>query len=150
VQPGSVLGNIVRGDQDVSSSNVILYVPMDRGMLVEEGMEVNISPATVNKEEHGYIIGQIVSVSLYAVTQEHMMAVLQNQQLVHTFAGQNAVLEVEVELITNSETVSGYQWSSPRGAPFSISPGTICQGEIIVSSQRPIDMVIPFIKRLFI
>lgn len=149
VQPGFVIGNIVRGDQAAHCSNVTLYVPMDKGKLVEAGMEVNISPTTVNREEYGYIIGQVVSVSASYVTQEHMMATLQNQQLVSAFSAGSAVLEVELDLFHDNSTVSGYRWSTPKGAPFAISPGTICGGEIKVSDRRPIDMVVPFIKRLF-
>jgi len=149
VQPGFALGNIVRGDQVAASSNVMLYVPMGKGKLIEAGMEVNISPTTVNREEHGYIIGQVVSVSASYVTQEHMMSILQNQQLVMAFGRESAVIEVEVDLSHDDNTVSGYQWSTPKGAPFAISPGTICGGEIKVSDRRPIDLVVPFIKNLF-
>ena len=149
VQLGSIVGNIVRTEQPNEISNVLLYVPLDKGKLIHTGMEVGVSPATVNREEHGYIIGEVQSVSLYAVTQEHMMAALQNQQLVQMFGGQSAVIELEIELLRDENTVSGYKWSTPKGAPITIDPGTICSGEIKVSSQRPIDMVIPFIKRLF-
>ncbi|MCL1976476.1 MAG: NHLP bacteriocin system secretion protein [Firmicutes bacterium] len=148
-QPGFVLGNIVRGDQVAVSSNVKMYVPMGKGKLVEDGMEVNISPTTVNREEHGYIIGQVVSVSASYVTQEHIMSILQNQQLVMAFGGNSAVIEVEVELLRDDNTISGYKWSTPKGAPLPISPGTICRGEIKVSDRRPIDMIVPFIKKLF-
>ncbi len=151
VQPGTIVATVIREEdgQDTPSNVVTLYVAMDKGTLVKEGMEVNISPASTNQEEHGYIIGRVNSVSSYAVTSDHMMQSLQNQALVNMFSGQSAVLELEVELLLNSETVSGYQWSTPKGAPISIEPGTICSGEIKVASKRPIEMVVPFIKRLF-
>jgi len=149
LQPGGFVGNIVQGGLDAGSSNVILYVPLYDAVLIEEGMEVNVSPSTVNREEHGYIIGKVVSVSASSVTHEHMIATLQNPLLVQTFSGQTAVMEVEVKLLSDYSTASGFLWSTPRGAPFAISPGTISNGEIIVSYQRPIDMVIPFIRRLF-
>jgi HlyD family secretion protein len=117
-------------------------------MLIREGMDVSISPTTVNREEHGHIIGVVRSVSMFAVTQDHMMATLQNQQLVHMFAERGAVLEVEVELLRSDETISGFRWSTPRGAPFAIEPGSIASGDITVYTRRPIDMVIPFIRRL--
>ncbi|MCL2055770.1 MAG: NHLP bacteriocin system secretion protein [Oscillospiraceae bacterium] len=146
VQPGSVLGNIVRDDDGASS--VILYVPIEHGKQITVGMEVDIFPTTVNREEHGYIIGRVRAVSVYAVSQERMMSTLQNQQLVQAFGGQSAVIEVEAELLRNAETVSGYEWSTPKGAPFQIAAGTICIGEVRVSSKRPVDMVVPFLRRL--
>ena len=150
VQPGSSLGNIIRmGGSGGESSIVVLYVPIDKGKLIHEGMEANISPSTVNREEHGYIIGRVRSVSEYAVTQEHMMATLKNQQLVAAFGAQTAVIEVHVELMLDAATVSGYKWSTPKGAPSAVNPGTVINAEIRVGSRRPIDMVVPFIKSLF-
>jgi len=149
VQAGSLIGRILREEDAGADFDVILYVPVDRGMQIREGMEVNISPATVKREEHGHIIGRVSSVSVNAVTQEHMMTILQNQQLVQMFGGEMAVLELRVELYRDEGTVSGYRWSTPRGAPINIGPGTISMGEIRISSQRPIDMVVPFIRRLF-
>lgn len=149
IQPGNVIGNIVRGSLTANSSSVLIYVPIDKGKLVEKGMEVNISPTTVNREEYGYILGNVVSVSASSVTQEHMMTILQNNLLVQAFGGQMAVIEVEVELIYDENTISGYKWSTPKGTPFTISPGTICVGEIVVADQRPIELVVPFIKKLF-
>jgi len=149
IQPGSVLGNIIRGGLAAGSSNVILYVPMSQGKLVSAGMEADISPTTVKSEEHGYIIGKVISVSGSSVTQDNMMAILQNQQLVQIFGGQTAVMEVDVQLLPDKGTVSGYKWSTPEGPPFTISPGTLCGGQIRVSDQRPVDLVVPFIKKLF-
>ena len=150
VQPGSVIGNIVRSVPEGNTYNVVLYVPVDRGMLIREGMNANISPTTVNREEHGHMLGVVTAVSEFAVTQEHMMSTLQNQQLVQTFGGQGAVIEVVVELERDDSTVSGFQWSTLRGAPFTIEPGTICIGEVTVYTQRPIDMVMPFLRRLIV
>ena len=152
VQPGEALGNIVRDDPRMGvgeKAAVILYVPLDKGKLVDVGMDVKVSPTTVNREEHGYIIGRVVSVSASSVTQDHMMSTLQNMQLVLALSMDNAVLEVEVELESDGGTESGYHWSTPKGAPFAIRSGTVCGGEIIVSNQRPIQKVVPFFKRLF-
>ncbi|MCL2081991.1 MAG: NHLP bacteriocin system secretion protein [Oscillospiraceae bacterium] len=145
VQPGSVLGTITRDGQ---ASSVLMYVPITDGKRITAGMEVNISPTTVNREEYGYMVGRVKSVSTYAVTQEHMMLVLQNQQLVQAFSEQTAVMEVEVELLRDPETESGYKWSTPKGAPFGVDSGTICMSEIKVASKRPVDMIVPFVKRL--
>ena len=77
------------------------------------------------------------------------MNTLQNQQLVRVLAGDAAVIEVEVELLRDPQTISGYRWSTPKGAPFAVDVGTICSGEIKVAEKRPVEMVMPFIQRLF-
>jgi HlyD family secretion protein len=149
VQAGSAIGTVVRETQATENTSVMMYVPLEQGKQVREGMEVNVSPSTVKREEYGYIIGRVKNVTEYAVTQESMMATLQNQQLVQAFSGDSAVMAVEVELLRSPDTESGYLWSTPKGAPITIDAGTVCSAEIKVSSQRPADMVLPFIRKLF-
>lgn len=148
VNVGMEVGSIVRDTNSTSSTTVVLYVPVADGKKVKEGMEVHISPSTVKPDEHGYIIGRVTSVSEYAVSQESMRRTLNHQQLV-SLLSESAVMEVRVEMLRDLGTESGYKWSTPKGAPTTIEAGTICSGEIRVSSQRPIELVIPFMKKLF-
>jgi HlyD family secretion protein len=55
--------------------------------------------------------------------------------------------EVHVDLLPDPSTVSGYRWSSAKGPPVKIEPGTLCQSAIIVASRHPIEMVVPFLRR---
>jgi len=76
------------------------------------------------------------------------MLTLGNAELVNRLLGQSSPVEVKVELIRDSSTVSGYKWSTPDGPEMIIDSGTLCLGEAKVSEQRPINMVIPFMKRI--
>lgn len=149
VQQGQAFCSIVKEDGTSLNQEVVLYVPADEGKKIIEGMMVNVSPSTVNREEYGYIIGMVKSVSDYVVSSDRMMSVLNNQQLVQAISGNNsALLEVNIELLRSTDTQSGYKWSTPKGAPMQIDAGTICGAEINVQRQRPIDMVVPYLKNL--
>lgn len=150
VAEGDMVGSLIRDSKAKENTSVVLYVPMEQGKRIREGMTANVSPSTVNREEYGYIIGQVKSISEYAVTRESMLNTLYNEQMVHAFAGEDtAVMEVRIELFRSTETVSGYRWSTQDGAPTVIEAGTICQGEVWVASRRPIDLVLPFLRGLF-
>jgi len=148
IQQGGAICSIAEDGIKSTIQQVVVYVPVDEGKKVKIGMDVNISPTTVNKEEYGYIIAKVVSVSEYPISQESMMRKIGNTGIVQSLSGQGAQLEVVVQLIRNNETVSGYKWSTPKGAPFVIDPGTLCSAEVKVSSQRPIEMIVPFIKKM--
>jgi HlyD family secretion protein len=45
-------------------------------------------------------------------------------------------------------TASGYHWSVGRGPSIQLTAGTLIQAEITTRQQRPIELVIPAIKRL--
>ena len=129
---------------------VILWKPFFMYLCksIMPGMEVNVSPSTVKKEENGFMLGNVVSVSEYPTSAQGMMLTLGNSDLVRQLSGEGAPLEVKVKLVMDSSTQSGYKWSTPQGPPIGIDGGTFCVGEVKVDQKRPISIVIPFIKKL--
>ena len=49
---------------------------------------------------------------------------------------------------TDPESRSGYLWSSRKGAQVEIYSGTVCSSSIITRSQRPITLVLVWLKEL--
>ena len=56
---------------------------------------------------------------------------------------------MEILIYINNNTISGYKWSSKNGPPFYIESNTPASIQITVQKQRPIFLVIPFLKKLF-
>ncbi|HBQ26617.1 MAG TPA: NHLP bacteriocin system secretion protein, partial [Syntrophomonas sp.] len=148
VQAGSVICTIGEEREQTDALEASVYVPVEQGKKIRPGMEVNISPTTVKKEEYGFMLGNVVSVSQYPASTQGMMLTLGNNDLVRQLSGEGAPIEVKVKLVMDSSTQSGYKWSTPNGAPLTIDDGTFCLGEIKVEEKRPISMVIPFIKKI--
>jgi multidrug resistance efflux pump len=140
IENGRALASIAKESKSADNVVCVMYVPIGEGKKVREGMEVEVSPSTVNRSEYGYIIGRIISVSDYSVSREAIMNTLQDEILTDTLAGSEAVAEVRVELLRD-RTVSGFKWSTVKGAPVPIEPGTIVSGQIRVASSRPIDLL---------
>lgn len=131
----------------IKNLEAILYLPAGEGKKVKRGMKVQIAPSTVKQEEHGFIMGLVTSVSEYPSTSQSMMKTLKNETLVQQLSNQSAPLAIGVDLIPDSSNYSGYQWSSSKGPNIKINTGTLCQATISVSEQKPITMVIPWIKK---
>lgn len=124
----------------------VMYVPVHQGKQLLPGMDVRISPSSINREEHGSLVGQVVSVSEFPVTLQGMMATLGNEGLVQQMAEQGVALEVRVNLVPDNSTFSGYGWTTAEGPPVRLNSGTIVNGAITASSQRPIASIIPQFK----
>jgi HlyD family secretion protein len=144
LSPGSRIVTLEAFDEPIDA---VLYVPAANGKKVRPGMEARISPSTVKREEFGYIIGAVRSVSEYPVTPEGLQRVLRNQTLVSQLAASGAPLEITVTLQQDAATSSGFAWSSSSGPPGEIFSGTLCTGSMIVEKKRPISYVIPILKR---
>jgi HlyD family secretion protein len=79
----------------------IVFVPAGEGKRIDKGNFVEIMPATVKREEHGYIHGKVISVSELPVTRLGMEAALQHRDLVDTFLKRYApgvLLRVHIKL----------------------------------------------------
>ncbi|MEI6414470.1 MAG: NHLP bacteriocin system secretion protein, partial [Pseudomonadota bacterium] len=124
----------------------LVYVPASDGKKVRLGMEAQISPSTVRREEHGFMVGRVERVADYPATPQSMGLLLQNDALVRELAGSAPPFEARVGLVPASNP-SGYQWSSAAGAPVKLTSGTLCRADILVDRQRPIALVIPIFRQ---
>lgn len=145
-QAGSSLVSVVKEGRFVNNLEVVLYVAAEEGKKIAPGMEAQISPTIVKREDYGFMVGQVTWVSEYPATSQNMLQTLGSQELVRKMAKNGAPIEVRVNLIPDASTFSGFKWSTLKGAPVKIDSGNLCSGAIIVSKQKPMNMVIPYIK----
>jgi HlyD family secretion protein len=124
----------------------VIFIPAADGKKVQPGMRAQISPSTVKAEEYGFMIGEVESVSDFPVTPEGLRKVLRNDQLVANLTGHSAPIEVDVALLEDPETESGFQWSSSKGPPMKVFSGTICTASVTVEEKRPISYVLPILR----
>lgn len=113
VQPGEPLLMLEEYGGTVKLEAVI-YVPAEQGGSIKPGMEAQISPTIVNKEEYGFMHGRVISVSDYPATTQSMMqnatnAKVQDISQVSSLSGEHSKKLLEVitkikEQLTNSLT----------------------------------------------
>jgi multidrug resistance efflux pump len=139
---GTPLLNLELVGEDIKLE-AIMYVPATEGKNIEPGMEVQIAPSSVRQEEYGFMVGRVTSVGKFPSTYQGMLRILGSDELVQTFAGVGASIQVMVELVADSQTASGYQWSSADGPPVDLLSGTLGSANIVIGEQRPIEYVLP-------
>jgi len=154
-----------RGTDDVETSyHSIIFVPAGEGKKIELGNSVEISPATVKREEHGFIRGHVVAVSELPATKLAMESALQHPELVDSFIKRYApgvLLRVHVKLeeaktsdvvaakAAGASGVNHFLWSSSSGIKQNLKTGTMCQAAIVVDRKRLISLVLPWAKHVF-
>jgi HlyD family secretion protein len=149
VQPGAsvTVGTPILSMQPREKQlELLFYVPHADAKDVRTGMDVEVSPSTVKRSEFGYMKGKTTYVSAYPSTPQALMTNFQNEVLVNTLTHNGPVTEIRVRLQEDARTHSGFAWSSSRGPLIDISSGTFCSGRIITRIQRPITLVVPFLK----
>lgn len=126
----------------------VVYIPSERGKDVKPGMEVRVEPATVRREEFGTLVGTVRTISDFPMTPQGMLAVLHNDTLVSRFSRDGAPYAAVVEFQRDNTSPTGYRWSAGRGPATRLTTGTLVRAEITTRTRRPIDLVLPNIKRV--
>jgi HlyD family secretion protein len=145
VHPGDPIASV-----QPDGGNLIfqLYVRAFKGKRVNPGMEVQITPSTVKRDEYGYMVGKVTEVSEYPVSTNELMSVINNRDLIKSLTRKGPVISVKAELVPDSSTASGFKWSSFKGSDVKINSGALGSAEIVVKERPPIILVIPALKRI--
>ena len=137
-----------------------VFVPAGEGKKIDVNNFVEVMPATIKREEHGFIHGKVVDVSELPATRLAMEAALQHPDLVETFLKRyspGVLLRVHVKLEPRPGTdsreldqadLNRFRWSSSSGTTQKLKTGTLCEAAIVVEKQRLITLVVPWIKKL--
>jgi HlyD family secretion protein len=133
--------------RSVKGLEVVVFVPSVQGKRLRPGMTIQVSPAMVKQEEYGVMLGRVTYISEFPATARGMLRTLKNEKLVSALAGADTPYEVHADLLLDPSTPSGYRWSSSRGPSLKVLSGTLCQAMIRVSQKRPLEMVIPMLRR---
>jgi HlyD family secretion protein len=148
---GSVLAvgtPVVLIEDEGTKLEAVVYIPADQGKSVKPGFQVRVAPSTVKREEFGTMIGIVSNVSEFPVTPQGMTAVLHNDQLVKLFSKDGAPYAVSVLLEQDASTPSGYRWAVGKGPQVHLTSGTLAQAEITTRNRRPLDLVVPLLRKL--
>lgn len=143
VKQGDLLGwaqfPLEKGDTLLCHS----YFRIGDGEQIMKGMQARMGLENVDVETYGYLLGEIVSVSSFPVSDEDLLKILRNPQLV-TFIKQGAptVIAVHIEPIP-ADTPSGFAWTSVKGPNAYIKTGTICTVKVVTQKRRPISYLFP-------
>jgi multidrug efflux pump subunit AcrA (membrane-fusion protein) len=171
VQPGTTLFSVERSGGTLGG---IVYLSPNDGKKVRPGMEVQIAPGSVRKEEYGLVLGRVTAVGAFPATLAGMRQVLGSDELARGLSTNGAPIEVEVELTRSGLTTSGYQWTSTLtgvgatlaswlpdplfnllptswqaapGPPVALVSGTLCAADVIVDEEAPIYLLLAKFSR---
>ena len=145
IRLGDAIGTVESTD---ALLHVMMFIPLE-GKRIKPGMRVEMVPGGVQPEETGYFLGDVSSVSSAPLSGSALDRYLKNETLVQQFTMAGGAYLVDVALRFDSSTVSRFRWTSRAGAPIAFGSGTLLSGKIVVNTTRPIELIIPTLRRWF-
>lgn len=146
VQAGTTI-IVVQTEARNNTVEALLYFQATDGKKIEPGMKIGLIPSTVKQEEYGYILGIVRDVSEFPVSDAYLSSRLQNSALANSFHEIKNPIEVTVSLMPDIENYSGYKWSSSKGPRQKIGAGYMCSATVTTSRKRPVDLIVPALKK---
>ena len=147
--PGNVVEpntSVILVEQDDQPLQAVLFLPSQLAKQVQVGMKVQVGPSTVSQQNYGHMLGTVSWVAPFPASLPSMQRLIANQVLVQTLynAAAGSPLEIHVALTEDPDTPSRFRWSSGEGPDVEITTGTMITNQIVISEQRPIELVLPF------
>ncbi|MBD2410973.1 NHLP bacteriocin system secretion protein [Nostoc calcicola FACHB-389] len=147
VSPGSSIA-VIQAEEPSAKLMGLTFFSVGDGKKIHEGMKVQITPSTVERERFGGIVGTVTHVSAFPVTKEGALNAIGNAEVVQSLMAPGPQIQVEAELQPDDSTFSGYKWSSSKGVDMKISSGTTTSVRVTTEERSPISFIFPFLKSL--
>ncbi|MEM7404037.1 MAG: NHLP bacteriocin system secretion protein [Pseudomonadota bacterium] len=116
------------------------------GKQIKPGDFIRVSPSTVQQKRFGSIVGKVVSVSEFAVTEEAVVNYVGNSTVAQDLTRGSHKIEVISELKLDPETPSGFAWTSARGPNVQVTAGTTADAWVTYERRPPASYIMPKIR----
>lgn len=137
--------------KSTNSDKCIAYVDATYGKRIDVGMVALVSPTIARPEKYGYITGKVIEVGELIASKATISLSYSNELFVQQIIQQNpSPIKVIVELDTDTNTPSGYKWTSANAWPYPIHIGTVANIKVKYETERPIELFLPWLKKVFL
>lgn len=124
----------------------VSFLPVSEGKKIKPGMDLQITPSTVKREEYGGIKAKVIKTSEYPVTKQGTVSIIGNPDILPSVINEGPHIAVFTQLEKDDSTNSGYKWSSSKGPELQITPGTTTTVRVKIEEKKPIEFVLPIFK----
>jgi len=148
--PGDVLFTLMPDD---GTYRAILLISSTNANRVKAGNEVLISPSESPPTRYGYIKGVVMNIANAPATQAELIKAFGSQETAQSFAnsyGQQPGVDLPYIALVNIELDKrGFPvWTLGRQPPWGFRAGGVTSARIITGNIRPIQLLIPTLRRL--
>jgi multidrug efflux pump subunit AcrA (membrane-fusion protein) len=122
---------------------VVAYMGLEKARAILPDMPVLISPAGLQAEVNGYLMGTVALVGQYPIDPQVLARQVGSQSLAQTFLQSGTLVEIHINL---TSAPGGYRWSLNRPPGQSLTSGTPCSVSILLERQAPVAVIFPGFK----
>ena len=147
VTRGTVIA-VIEPSTGNTDHRAVVFVLLKDAKKLRQGMRSYIIPTVIKKEESGMIIGEVSHVAEYPMSYAGLVNIVGSDLLASEISKTGEPVFVKLKLEKDPDSFSGFRWTSGKGPNIKIKSGTKVDVNILVKEQRPISLVLPWLKKL--
>ena len=137
LEQGDQVANILVDSQYSNNRQIAAYVPLTVAKRLEAGMEVQICPSYISREEYGYMEGYISSIGEVPVTEESLRKYYGNLEYVADILPSQSCVEILIGIQMDEDSENHFRWSNEKGEKVAVEAGTVCDIQAVVEKEKP-------------
>src|SRR6185295_13107475 len=123
LEAGDRLGSIETAAPGEDLRGLCFFAVGD-GKRLLKGMDIRITPDSVERARYGSIEGRIVSVTPFPITGAEAESVVGNVALAAELVAGGRLIVAQAELLRDAGDPPRFRWTSSKGPPLEVSGGT--------------------------
>ena len=130
--------------QDHDEKNLAYgFFSIEKGDQIQKGMRAQITFDSVRSEIYGKMEGVVTEMFPFASKKGSILRSIPTKSLREYLTKGEASVVVIIEPTRDPTTPSGYKWTTKKGPPYRILPGSVGSIEVFLEEKRPITYLIP-------
>ena len=125
------------------------FFPLAEGKRVRGEMRARVDPTIAGRERFGSIRGSVREVEPVVGSRESLSRVINSPEVVQEIEKRyGGIVSAVIDLETDPSTPSGLRWSGGAGYGRPLSPGTLCEVDVVTEDVAPISLLLPWIRQV--
>jgi len=152
--PGDVVlrGGTVAIISDAGDGRLRCYAffPLTEGKRVRKDMHAHVEPSIADRERFGVISAGVSAIEPVIGTRETFLRIINSPEVAQDIERRyGGTVSAVIDLQLNPDSPTGLRWTGGTGYPRPLTPGTLCDVDVVTEDVAPISLLVPWIKQAF-
>ena len=125
------------------------FFPLAEGKRAQAGMEAQVEPSIADRERFGIIKASVRDVEPVTGTRESLMRIINSPEVAQDIERKyGGIVSAVIDLEQDPSSPSGLRWTGGAGYSRTLSPGTLCDVDVVTEKVAPVALLLPWFKQV--